>query len=195
VNNVSIEQEVKQYLERSGQRFVDNTAAFDALDFTILIDERAVFYLEVKEKRQPYNSANWPAFAPEGDLFILDDLTVRKCLGYAPRAGILVRDNTRASYYFFSVIDLALMPRLRVNRLIQRNAPELKGKWLINLQNGFRAATLIDAFAYLTGYLKDLPSILSDWHACYGDYVGETIGNGGTVRNPTHWENDIQATR
>ena len=195
MNNVSIEQEVKQYLERSGQRFVDNTAAFDALDFTILIGESAVFYLEVKEKRQPYNPANWPAFAPEVDLFILDDLTVRKCLGYAPRAGVLVRDNTQSSYYFFSVIDLALMPRLRVNRPIQRNAADLKGKWLVNLQNGFQADNLTDAFVHLNHYVQALPSILCEWHTCYGDYVGETIGNAGIVRNPTHWVSDIQATR
>ncbi len=195
MNNLSIEQAVKQHLERSGQRFVDNTAAFDALDFTIMLGESAVFYLEVKEKRRPYNQANWPVFAPEADLFILDDLTVRKCLGYAPRAGVLVRDNMRSSYYFFSVIDLALMPRLRVNRSIQRNAADLKGKWLVNLQNGFQADNLADAFAHLNRYVKELPSILCEWHACYGDYVDEAIGSGGIVRNPTHWESDIQATR
>jgi len=195
VNGLSIEQEVKRYLEQSGLRYVDNTTAFDALDFTILAQEGAAFYLEVKEKRQAYNAANWPAFAPEINLLILDDLTVRKCLGYAPRAGVLVRDNQQARYHFFSVIDLALMPRLRVNRPIQRTVDDWKGKWLVNLQNGVQASTLEEIFAHMRTYVASLPAILGERHACYGDYVDEAIGSGGIVRRGVHWTTDIEATR
>jgi hypothetical protein len=151
--------------------------------------------LEVKEKRQAYNPRNWPPFAPEADLFILDDLTVRKCLAYAPRAGILVRDNLQRFYCFFSVIDLALMPKVRVNRAIERQMQDVKGKWLINLQNGARAASLEGSFAHLQHYLQELPTILFEHHPCYGQYVGEEIGSGGVVRHPGHWDTDVQSTR
>lgn len=191
----SVEQEVKRFLGRSRLRFIDHTSSFKKPDFTLYLSGDTPFFLEVKEKRQPYNTRNWPSFAPETDLFILDDLTVRKCLGYAPRAGVLVRDNRQRQYIFFSVIDLALMPKLRVNRSIERNAQDLKGKWLINLQNGARAATLDHAFRHIRQYVADLPAILFDHHPCYGDYVGEAIGSGGITRNPGHWDTDVQATR
>lgn len=195
MTSLSVEQEVKRYLERAAIRYTDNTTSFKKPDFTLWLQPETPFFLEVKEKRQAYNPNNWPHFAPEADLFILDDLTVRKCVGYAPRAGVLVRNNLQAGYYFFSVIDLALMPRLRVNRPINRNAPELKGKWLINLQNGFAAVTLAQAFTHIHRYLADLPTILFDHHPCYGDYVGEQIDSGGVERNPAHWTTDVQATR
>ena len=191
----SIEQEVRQLLTRAEIRFVDNTTSFKELDFTILLEGKAAFYLEVKEKRQVYNLRNWPAFAPEVDLFILDDLTVRKCIGYAPRSGILVRDNLHTRYHFFSVIDLALMPRLRLNRTIQRNVEELKGKWLVNLQNSTTTDTLHKALVAIEEYVDELPLILDEQHSCYGRYIGEEIGTGGITRNPEHWETDIRETR
>ena len=77
-------------------------------------------------------------------MFILDDLTVRKCLGFAPRAGVAVKDVVGKRFVFYSVIDLALMPRVRVNRRIERNKPDLKGKWIVDLRNGKRATTLDD---------------------------------------------------
>lgn len=191
----SVEQEIKAYLDRARLRFTDHTASFKKPDFTLYLPDGALFFLEVKEKRQPYNMRNWPPFAPESDLFILDDLTVRKCLGYAPRAGVLVRDNGRRLYVFFSVIDLALMPRLRVNRSIQRKTQDEKGKWLINLQNGAQAATLEHILHHILQYIADLPAILCDYHPCYGDYVGEAVGSGGITRNPGHWDIDVGATR
>jgi hypothetical protein len=194
MNTVSVEQAVKRHLDRTSLRYTDNTTSFKKPDFTVWFQETP-FFLEVKEKRQAYNAHNWPAFVPEADLFILDDLTVRKCLGYAPRAGVLVRNNLDARYFFFSVIDLALMPKLRVNRPINRNAPELKGKWLVNLQNGFGAATLDGAFAHIQQYLADLPAILFEHHPCYGEYIGEEISSGGVERIAAHWITDFQETR
>ncbi len=192
---LSIEQEIKQYCARGGWPFVDQTASYKKLDFAITFAEQREFFLEVKEKRQAYNPANWPPVAPEPDLFILDDLTVRKCLGHAPRSGVLVRDNRRERYLFFSVVDLALMPKLRVNRPIKRNSPQQKGKWLINLQNGQAATTLDEAFGHIQRYLQELPAMLADYLPCYGHYVDETVGRGGVERQPDHWHTDVEATR
>jgi hypothetical protein len=193
--NLSVEQEVKRFLSGERLRFDDNTASYHQPDFTVYFSGDLIFYLEVKEKRQPYNMRNWPAFAPEADLFILDDLTVRKCLAYSPGAGVLVRNNLQRSYRFFSVVDLALMPKLRVNRAIERETQDVKGKWLINLQNGWEANTIEESFWCIQHYLRDLPAILFDHHPCYGDFVGEEISGGGVVRQPAHWDSDVASTR
>ena len=120
---------------------------------------------------------------------------MRKCIGYAPRSGVLVRDNLHKRYHFFTVIDLALMPRLRLNRPIQRTVQELKGKWLVNLQNSTTTDNLPKAIVALEEYIDDLPLIMDEQHSCYGRYVGEEILSGGIMRNPGHWETDIKATR
>jgi hypothetical protein len=193
--NDSFEQEIKKYLQQKSIKFFDRSSAYDQLDFTILKNDQPAFHFDAKEKRQTYNLSNWPKFALQTDLFILDDLAVRKCLAYAPKSGILIRDNLRQKYFFFSIIDLALMPRLRVNRQIHRNQPDLKGKWLINLRNGKESESLDEAIKYIRAYLQKMNSYLFNVHECYGDYVDENIDHGGIVRRPTHWDTDVQGTR
>jgi hypothetical protein len=175
--------------------FRDNTRSFEELDFTLLKDDAPVFHLEIKEKRQPYRADRWPAFAPEPDLCILDDLTVRKCLAFAPAAGILMRDNVLGRYVFFPVIDLALMPKQRVNRPIRNQTADVKGKWLIHFDNGRHAPDLAGAFDLIRAYYGDLPAILHGIHACYGSFVGEEIDRAGSERRPDHWTTDVDATR
>lgn len=193
---ISFEQELKNYFARENIQFSDGTSSYDQLDFTINDKVgQPVFHLDVKEKRQKYNLTNWPKFAPESDLFVLDDLAVRKCLAYAPESGILVRDNIRERYFFFSVIDLALMPRKRVNRPINKNQPDIKGKWLVNLRNGKEAKSLTEAVFHIRYYLRDMNTCLFESLECYGDYAGEKVDVGGIVRKPEHWDKDVQSTR
>ena len=198
--DVSFEQELRTYLQQVGRPFTDETRAFCELDFTLLLPAGVRFHLEAKEKRQPYNTSAWPAFAPEQELFILDDLTVRKCLAFAPRAGVVVKDGAARAgvvgrYLFFSVLDLALMPRQRVNRRIERNAPDLKGKWLIDLRNGRTAADIASLLALVDDYLAGLHTALYEAHACYGAYVGENVGEGGRTRRAGYWEKDVRNAR
>ena len=87
------------------------------------------------------------------------------------------------------------MPRVRVNRRIERNRPDLKGKWVIDLRNGKHAATLDDLIAHIQSYLGNLHSILYEVHPCYGDYVGEIVGEGGITRRPDHWSQDVRSSR
>jgi hypothetical protein len=194
--DISMEQEIKTYFAQKEIPFSDNSASYEDLDFTIL-DRNGLplFRLDVKEKRQRYNMQNWPAFAPEADLLILDDLSVRKCLAYAPQSGILVRDNLVQRYLFFSVIDLALMPRQRVNRPINRTQPERKGKWLLNANNGVSSPSLHHAIDQIQDYLDNLDTTILTLTACYGNYVDETIDSAGIVRNSSHWDTDVQRTR
>jgi hypothetical protein len=192
----SFEQELKKYFVQKDTNFSDGSSSYDELDFVILDrDNQPAFHLDVKEKRQTYNLANWPKFAPEPDLFILDDLAVRKCLAYAPKSGILIRDNLRKKYFFFSIIDLALMPRVRVNRSIHRNQLDLKGKWLINLHNGKEGQSLDEAISHIRNYLRNMKAYLFERHECYGVYVNENIERGGITRRPSHWDTDVQGTR
>ena len=193
--DVSFEQELRTYLQQVGRPFTDETRAFCELDFTLLLPAGVRFHLEAKEKRQPYNTSAWPAFASEPELFILDDLTVRKCLAFAPRAGVVVKDGGAGRYLFFSVLDLALMPRQRVNRRIERNAPDLKGKWLIDLRNGQAAGDIASLLALVDDYLVGLHVALYEAHACYGAYVGENVGEGGSTRRAGYWEKDVRNAR
>lgn len=192
---LSFEEEIRRFLQQKHVRYTDQTAAFYDADFSLMLSDGARFALEVKEKRRPYAVASWPQGTPEPQMFILDDLTVRKCLAHAPRAGIAVKDVTGRRYVFFSVIDLALMPRVRVNRRIERNAPDLKGKWIIDLRNGQSAPSLDGLLGHVNTYLDSLHSILYEVHPCYGEYVGETVGEGGITRRPDHWESDVRDTR
>jgi hypothetical protein len=77
-------------------------------------------------------------------------------LASSPRSGILVRDNFRERYFFFSIVDLSLMPRKRVNRPINKNQPGVKGKWLINLHNGKEAQSLDKAISSIHQYIVRL---------------------------------------
>jgi len=194
--NISFEQEIKKYFAKQGIKFDDASASYKRLDFTIYDKhDQPSFHLDVKEKRQKYNLKNWPEFAPEPDLFVLDDLTVRKCLAHAPQSGILIRDNLREKYIFFSVVDLALMPRLRVNRPINRNQPDVKGKWLINLKNGKSASSLDKAIYNIRYYARDMDVILFDTLECFGNYADEKIEISGIVRKASYWDQDVKATR
>ncbi len=139
--------------------------------------------------------SHWPTTVPEVDLFILDDLTVRKCIGHAPRCGVLVRDSARSRYCFFSVVDLALMPRERVNRTIDNRKRTLKGKWLINLNDGLLSDSLEGAFEHIRAYLRNLDEILFERLECHGQYAGETVALAGITREPHHWTSDVRDTR
>ena len=193
--NTSVEQEVKDYLRASRKEYTDNSSSFKNLDFTLTFGEGKLFHLDVKEKRQRYNLNNWPKIMIEADMFILDDLSIRKCLAFSPNSGILVRDNIRAKYFFVSVLDFALMPKKRVNRQINRNQPDIKGKWIINLRNGKEAISLQAAFLLIEQYVQNLEEVLFKILECYGEYVDEIIGQGGITRKPSHWEIDVKSTR
>jgi hypothetical protein len=87
------------------------------------------------------------------------------------------------------------MPRIRVNRQIHKTESHLKGKWLINLQNGKETKTLHLAINEIRNYLDNLDAYLYEVLDCYGKYVGEAIDQGGIIRQPSHWDIDVQSTR
>ncbi len=96
-----------------------------------------------------------------------------------------MRDTSQdvTAYYFYSVVDLFLMPKQRVNRTIRSQrkstgtdeAEELKGKWLIDLRNGHASPDLRGAFVHIKHYLDEREAIFHEILACHGDFVGEEM--------------------
>lgn len=197
---LSLEQELLTHFRQHGIAFhqhVSGETRFVRLDFGFGDSgQKRYFSFDAKEKRQRYNLRNWPnAGIDEEHLFIIDDLAARRVLAFAPNSGLLIRDNGRGLYFLFTVVDLFLMPKLRVNRRLDLNPPLLKGKWLIDLRNGQSCPDLAAVFARIEAYLDQRETIFSKELACFGAYVGETISAGGVARQPQHWERDIRETR
>lgn len=191
------EQEIKAYFILHKIAFQDNSDSFRKLDFSF--GDKAAkrhFSFDVKEKRQPYTKANWPdTKIPEPHLFIMDDLAARKILAYSPNSGLVVRDNMSGCYVFFSVVDLFLMPKKRVNREIRKHVQGMKGKWMTDLRHGRRFEKLADVFKEIEIYLNSREDIFVRILECYGDYTGEEIPKGGITRRPEHWSTDVKETR
>lgn len=193
----SFEAELKQYFLSHQITFEDHCASHRQLDFSFG-DPKAKtrFCFDVKEKRQRYDLKNWQQIGiPEHDLFIIDDLAARKILAFAPNSGLVVRDNLHRTYHFFSVVDLYLMPKKRVNRVIHRQIKTMKGKWMIDLRNGKICDKLLDVFAAIESYLANRKTIFLQTLECYGNYQGEEVGQGGIIRRPGHWDIDVKGTR
>lgn len=193
----SFEQEIKEFLQLRQLHYRDNSSSFKRLDFSVQLDDKIIFYFDAKEKRQHYNLQNWdiPSKETEEHTFIMDDLAARKILAYAPYSGMIVRDNLRGGYFFFSVLDLFLMPKKRVNRPIHKEKHALKGKWIIDLRNGSRCESLNDCWQCILLYISKREDLFLNILECLGHYSGEQIGQSGEVRRPEYWNTDVSNTR
>ncbi|MGE0083452.1 MAG: hypothetical protein AB7S75_03440 [Desulfococcaceae bacterium] len=192
----SFEQELKRFFSTNHIAFHDRSDSFRYPDFSIPDPAKSTkrFYFDVKEKRQMYNMQHWQTDIPEEHFFIIDDLAARKILAFAPRSGIIIRNNISEKYHLFTVLDLFLMPKKRVNRPIQKNRLSYKGKWLIDLRSSRESDKLEGIFEYINEYLTHLEQIFLGVLECYGNY-GENIIEQGIVRRPDHWDTDVKATR
>lgn len=193
----SLEREFKFYFKQHQIPYEDHTTSLKKLDFNFGDPKAKTFFcFDVKEKRQRYTKQHWQQLEiPEPHLFILDDLAARKILVFAPNSGLVIRDNVQQKYYFYSVVDLFLMPKIRVNRVIKKQVEARKGKWLIDLRNGRAGDNLSRIFEAIDSYLKDRENIFLHTLECYGNYYGEEIGQGGITRQPGHWDIDVKGTR
>lgn len=192
----SFEQEIKDFFQMNELEFKDNSSSFKRLDFSVQLDEKWTFHFDAKEKRQRYNLRNWNLTSEtEPHTFIIDDLAARKILAYAPYAGMVVRDNLLGGYYFFSIVDLFLMPKTRVNRPIFKQKNALKGKWLIDLRNGRKCKHMGEVLQSFRHFVERREDYFINFLPCFGNYQGEEIGQGGEVRRPEHWDIDVKETR
>jgi len=192
----SFEHIMDTWLRKQNYSFRTFTKSYTKLDFTVHLNTGAWFKLEVKEKRQPLKRANWeiPADLASEDVFILDDLTARKILKVAPFSGVAVQDRVRSKYFVADVLELWMMPRVRINRKITKD--KLKGKWILDFNNFIEVSLdeIIPYFEQITEpdthyarYVKQAD--------CYGSFVGEDIGFGGELRTKAHRKFDHMVTR
>jgi len=194
----SFEKEIKDYLAANNISYTDNTASMDDLDFVLNNhNEIADFFIDAKEKTQAYNTTNWNMISPTDEQysFIIDDLAARKLLKVAPHSGLFIRDNLNNKYYWLSVLDLYLMPKVRARRAIQKTNLIYKGKWIIDFRSGKECNNISELFDALNEYLDSFESIFSDGLDCYGIYHNELIHQQGITRRPSHWKDDVNKTR
>lgn len=190
---MSLESTVRNFLSKNNIQYVDYSDSGDKPDFLIKLGN-VDFYLEVKEKRQHTKMANWPNIGVrESDVFILDELTARRLLLYSPNAGVLVYSHPTKTLTFFDVLTLWLSPKRRVNRVINQYGT-MKGKWMMNMQNGQPCGSLTEAIRHIQNYTKHQHCWL-DETACIGEYAGEIIPTGGEIRTRQQRAYDYSVTR
>lgn len=93
------------------------------------------FYLDVKEKKQRL-TARWHLLpgVPEVELFVLDELAVRKAMRHFPHAYFVIRDVPGGNRIFLARVDeVVAAEHVQANRT--GNTGHKKGKWILNLAN------------------------------------------------------------
>lgn len=110
-----------------GQFKIGNLSSTDKMDWWV-----PGFYLDVKERRRPIGP-RWPI--PEGvernDVFILDELSVRKAMLHMPHAYFVLRALPEDRVFLARIDEIVCGDRIRVNRVGETGVA--KGKWLLNL--------------------------------------------------------------
>jgi hypothetical protein len=152
-----------------------STASFDKLDFQLLGPGERLVELEVKAKHQPL-SAGWRDLRPDvdpADLFVLDELALRKIVDAGRYGFLLVRDIPRARWWLWSAGDLLVASRVRHTRRIDKGpGPLFKGKLVFDLSEaGFWSTDIsgaLDALAEMVIHLEALWSDISPWPAAVG---------------------------
>lgn len=115
-------------------RLSTSTESMTRLDYQLLLPVDRLGQLELKAKRQPYR--NWPGLGPEvpeRDLFILDELALRKIVDAGRYAFLLIRDMPSDRWCLWGTAELVLTRKVRVSRGLAVATPTVKGKLLIDL--------------------------------------------------------------
>lgn len=134
----------------------DNTAAFDELDYTIDLAGIGLASVELKAKWQHY-SQGWTRHRPdlaEADLFILDELALRKIIATGRHGYVAIYDHPSTRWRIYGVADLVLASKTRIARPLHGNRPTTKGKILLDLRDGHDAGhTSQEAVLVLAGVI------------------------------------------
>lgn len=145
LNARAFEEEVGSWL---GSFKIGNLDSTDRLDWWVPGP-----FIDVKEKLQPLG-VRWHLLpgVDEVDLFVIDELSVRRAAEHFPHAYFLIRDVPGGDRIFLARVDeVFCAERARVNRVGKTN--HMKGKWILSLRN-FRQ------LLYPAEQL--LPTVLSD---------------------------------
>jgi hypothetical protein len=125
----------------------NSTNSFDRLDYQVLCADQLI-ELEVKAKHQPL-SLGWQRLRPDVrpvDLFVLDELAMRKIVDVGRYAFLLVRDVPGNRWCLWSAGDLVVASRVRHTRRLDTGSQRSKGKLLFDLSEaGHVTTSLADA--------------------------------------------------
>lgn len=190
----SFENSFREYLNSQplNMGYADHSDSYTDLDFSLKVGAN-IFALELKEKKQKYNLLNWEGVhIPEEHFMLIDELSIRKIVLSGANTGLLVHDSVRDKIFFFSMIDLVLMPKIkRFNRMTKFNEKDgIKGKWAIDLRHGMECKDFASVLWVIQNYQHMLPT-LKELPSCLNVYHGETITQGGTTRTLDYLNKDV----
>ncbi len=109
------------------------------------------YWVECKEKRQRLTD-RWLLLpgVPESDVFVIDELSVRRALKHYESAYFLIADRPGNRLFIASALELACVERVRVSR-------NGKAKIVVSLQNFRQLAQLEDLQQFILGDLARMP--------------------------------------
>ena len=116
------------------QRLSSSTTSLERLDFQVLAPGERLCEIELKAKHQPYRA--WADLRPgtlQRDLFIVDELTLRKMITAGRYAFLLVNDQPENRWLVWSTMELVLATKVRVNRRLATGTDRLKAKVLLDV--------------------------------------------------------------
>lgn len=192
--HVSFENSFREFLDSQSLciGYQDNSRSFTDLDFFLKTGDMD-FALELKEKKQKYNLLHWEGVhIPEEHFMLIDELSVRKIVFAGAGAGLLVKDSVRDRLFFYSMIDLVLIPnKKRFNRPMKLGGHEyLKGKWSLDLRNGVECRDFEEVIKAIRHYAKSIPT-MKEAASCMNVYHGETVTQGGVTRATDLVDKDV----
>lgn len=122
--SIEFEETVRGWL---GDHVVSATNSTSKLDFHI-----PGISVEVKEKRQPLGG-RWHLLpgVDERDLFVIDELSIRKALAHWPAAFFVIRDVPCDRLFVAPIWLMVGVERVRVDRTF--TGGQRRGKWIIPL--------------------------------------------------------------
>ena len=129
------------------------THALDALDFTVLGPGERLAQVELKAKHQPYRG--WAQLRPElaeRDVFLLDELALRRLVDAGRYAYLVVADLPTGRWCVWSTADLVLASKVRTVRALATGAGRLKAKVLVDFRE---AAAVVDSPGTAAGVVAD----------------------------------------
>lgn len=189
----NFENEVEEQLNQLSDVEIieNNTASYDDIDFVLMLNDNKVF-VDAKEKKTRYRRG-WVEYSniEEENLFILDELGIKKLFPHFPYFFVVIKDCNFGKYFLYNAFDLLCMERVRLNRKIIRRVEQLKGKWLISYKWGKEYSSLFKLINALKDDLNLLPMRMKEL-PCYE--VGKQpmrILDGKYSRFAKYWEKDI----
>jgi hypothetical protein len=124
-----------------------STESFHRLDFQLADSTGRAIELELKEKKQPL-SDGWGLLRPEiesSNLFVLDELSLRKIVDAGHYAFLLVRDVPLDRWCLWSTGDLLVATSVRYVRTMHRGKVCQKGKLLLDITEAGAVVQTLEA--------------------------------------------------